>query len=215
MSNAEFNPVPVRPCVKCGATDRCKKGDCKPCKKIRAAKWYEKNRDVIRKRCSDWYANNTEQAKSLALARRCADGQREKAAQKSAKWRENNPEKLKAYREAWYAANAQKVKILNAAYYAANPNVAKLAWQNRRAKKQASGGVLSKGLAPKLFKLQKGKCACCEQPLGENYHLDHIMPLALGGSNTDSNIQLLHQRCNNQKSKKHPVDFMQSRGFLL
>jgi 5-methylcytosine-specific restriction endonuclease McrA len=52
-------------------------------------------------------------------------------------------------------------------------------------------------------------------PLGDNYHIDHIMPLALGGSNTDDNIQLLRQRCNNQKCAKHPVDFMQSRGFLL
>lgn len=56
---------------------------------------------------------------------------------------------------------------------------------------------------------------CCGLPLGDNYHIDHIMPLALGGSNTDDNIQLLRQRCNNQKCAKHPVDFMQSRGFLL
>jgi 5-methylcytosine-specific restriction endonuclease McrA len=53
------------------------------------------------------------------------------------------------------------------------------------------------------------------QPLGDNYHLDHITPITLGGSNTDDNMQLLRQRCNNQKYNKHPIDFMQSRGFLL
>lgn len=41
------------------------------------------------------------------------------------------------------------------------------------------------------------------------------MPLALGGANEDWNIQLLRQRCNNQKKAKHPVDFMQSKGYLL
>lgn len=35
------------------------------------------------------------------------------------------------------------------------------------------------------------------------------------GTNTDDNIQLLRKLCNLQKSAKHPVDFMQQRGFLL
>jgi 5-methylcytosine-specific restriction endonuclease McrA len=87
--------------------------------------------------------------------------------------------------------------------------------QNRRARKRATGGELSNGLVEKLFDLQRGKCACCKQPLGDDYHLDHIMPLALGGSNTDNNMQLLRSTCNQQKHAKHPVDFMQSRGMLL
>ncbi len=86
---------------------------------------------------------------------------------------------------------------------------------NRRAKISLIGGKLSSGLSKKLFKLQKGKCACCKEPLGNNFHMDHIMPLALGGANEDWNIQLLRQTCNNQKRAKHPIDFMQKRGFLL
>ena len=77
------------------------------------------------------------------------------------------------------------------------------------------GGVLTLGLSLRLFQLQKGKCACCKKPLGSNYHMDHIMPLALGGTNTNDNIQLLRARCNLQKQAKHPVDFMQQRGYLL
>jgi 5-methylcytosine-specific restriction endonuclease McrA len=45
--------------------------------------------------------------------------------------------------------------------------------------------------------------------------MDHIVPLYLGGLNVDSNIQLLRAKCNLQKNKKHPVDFMRSKGFLL
>jgi len=41
------------------------------------------------------------------------------------------------------------------------------------------------------------------------------MPLALGGANADDNIQLLRSTCNQQKHAKHPVDFMQQKGFLL
>lgn len=42
-----------------------------------------------------------------------------------------------------------------------------------------------------------------------------IVPLALGGTNTDGNMQLLRSTCNQKKHAKHPVDFMQQRGFLL
>ena len=81
---------------------------------------------------------------------------------------------------------------------------------------EPSGGRLSKGLAAKLFAMQRGRCACgCKQPLGDDYHLDHRMPLVLGGANTDDNMQLLRKICNLQKHAKHPIDFMRQRGFLI
>lgn len=141
-----------------------------------------------------------------------------------------NIEKRKALDAAWYAANRGKVKDSNAAWKAANPKKAtvySLAWgkknpearkifdHNRNARKANNGGSLSKGIATKLFKLQNGMCPCCKQSLGANYHIDHIVPLALGGSNSDDNAQLLRATCNLQKNKKHPIDFMQQRGFLL
>ena len=68
----------------------------------------------------------------------------------------------------------------------------------------------------KVKLLRRKLCACgCGQPLGEKYELDHRMPIALGGENTDDNMQLLTRTCNRQKHAKHPVEFMKSRGFLL
>jgi 5-methylcytosine-specific restriction endonuclease McrA len=139
----------------------------------------------------------------------------EKVKESRAAYRAANTDKAKAYAEAYRAANPEKVRAYQAAWQKANPEAMRIIRANRRARKRDAGGKLSKGLSEKLFKLQYGKCACCTQPLGDNYHLDHIMPLALGGSNTDDNTQLLRQRCNLQKKAKHPVDFMQSRGFLL
>lgn len=151
----------------------------------------------------------------------------------TAVWRANNPERARASENAYRAANIDKVKARYVAHYKANYDKKKanvLRWQaehpesvrmyraTARARRRAAeaGGSLSTGLAEKLFKLQRGKCACgCKQPLGDDYHLDHIMPLARGGSNTDDNIQLLRSRCNRQKQAKHPIDFMQQRGFLI
>lgn len=204
----------LRFCKKCQAeTERNKRGYCKTCQKAYNDAYYAANHKKVKASTAAWAAANPERKKAIDAA-----------------WHKANPEKTKVAIATWQAANAERFKATNAAYRAANPEkvfAACKAWakahpearrvyyQNYQAKKRANGGTLSKGLSAKLFKLQKGKCACCGQPLGTNYHLDHIMPIVLGGPNIDSNIQLLRQHCNNQKASKHPVDFMQQRGYLL
>jgi len=88
---------------------------------------------------------------------------------------------------------------------------------NRDAKKRGAGGRLSYGIRRKLFFLQKGKCAACGMKGRglSGFHLDHIEPLALGGSHADANMQLLCPPCNLRKSSKPPVKFMQEMGMLL
>lgn len=120
--------------------------------------------------------------------------------------------KISALQAAWYVLNAERLKLCSASWRTANPIIRLIYWHNRRVK---MSGRLSQGLSAKLFILQKGRCTCCNQPLGDDYHLDHIMPIKLGGLNEDFNMQLLRAKCNMQKSGKHPTDFMQSRGFLL
>jgi 5-methylcytosine-specific restriction endonuclease McrA len=173
-------------CKKCQCeTERNKNDRCKTCAKNNSAAWKLANPEKALKAALTWRAANQEKDKA-----------QKRLAAKTA-----------------YSANPQKFKDRAKAWKSANPEIIRVFYQHRRAKK--SGGVLSRLLAQRLYKLQRGKCACCSLPLGDNYHLDHIMPLALGGSNTDDNIQLLRQRCNGQKHASHPIDFMQSRGFLL
>lgn len=76
-------------------------------------------------------------------------------------------------------------------------------------------GKLPQGSILGLVKSQKGMCAACNKNLKNGYHVDHIMPLALGGKHEIQNIQLLCPPCNLKKSSKHPIDFMQSMGKLL
>jgi 5-methylcytosine-specific restriction endonuclease McrA len=112
--------------------------------------------------------------------------------------RENNREYYREYLKRWNEANREAQRTYK---------------HNRRARIKSSG-KLSKNIAQRLFTAQKGKCACCKIKL-ENYHIDHIMPLALGGLNVDNNVQLLCPPCNLSKGAKHPVDFMRERGMLL
>jgi len=134
---------------------------------------------------------------------------------RKADWARRNREKMNANSARYRDRNPNKASFDSARWRSENPERARIQLQNKRAKKRENGGRLSPGLAKKLFALQKGKCACCGFPLGNDFHLDHIVPSALGGPNRDSNIQLLRRKCNMSKGAKHPLIFMQSKGFLL
>lgn len=219
------------------------RSNCKTCCKESSAARYKKDPAKQISYARNWQINNPEKFKEYRKNKYQANP--EKAKEIAKKYRMENPDKIKEYNAKKYASNPEaaidrvrkyraenlekrrqaekkyrdnnleKVKAACKLYRENNRDVFKLIDQNRRARKINAGGVLSKGLADRLFKLQKGKCACCKKPLGDDYHMDHIMPLALGGTNTDDNIQLLRARCNLQKHAKHPVDFMRERGFLL
>jgi 5-methylcytosine-specific restriction endonuclease McrA len=201
---------------------------CKTCAAADCAAYYAANKERIKAVANAYYSANIEKIKAKNAERYAANPERSKL--RAGKWAKENVEKRRAYSLKWNAANRdkknthskkwaeenrEKVKETKFAYRAANRGAFCVYEQNRRARKLAAGGQLSVGLSEKLFNIQRGKCACCGLPLGNDYHMDHIMPLALGGSNTDDNIQLLRQQCNNQKRAKHPVEFMQQRGYLL
>jgi 5-methylcytosine-specific restriction endonuclease McrA len=135
------------------------------------------------------------------------------------RYRENNKDKVKARKAAYRNNNKELIKIKDAIYGAkyhkSHPWAVRIRVNRRRVLKDINGGILSKNIIPKLFKLQKGLCPCCKESLSNAYHLDHIIPLYLGGTNSDDNVQLLRATCNLQKGIKHPIDFMQGRGFLL
>lgn len=220
----------MKPCIKCGSTNRDSKGKCKPCKAARDAAWRKANSEYLKaKRIADKKANpekfkaknkarylaNTEKMKLANAAWYKAN--RERADALNAEWRKAHPGRMRELRQARLKANLEivaKKKIYNAIWKKANPEANRIHAQNRRAKKRSSSGSLSNSLAEKLLKLQRGKCAICKIVLTK-YQLDHIMPLALNGLNDDANIQLLCPRCNLQKHAIHPIDFMQSKGFLL
>lgn len=125
--------------------------------------------------------------------------------------RKVNQHKTKEYMKQWFARNPGYVTR----WFQENREAAKYFWNKSKSIRRGCAGRLSRGLSEKLFKLQRGKCACCRSSINNGFHLDHIEPLSKGGENEDLNIQLLCPSCNKSKHAKHPVDFMQERGFLL
>lgn len=55
---------------------------------------------------------------------------------------------------------------------------------------------------------QDGRCYWCCRSLHETgYHVDHLLPRCMGGTNVESNLRLSCPRCNSSKSGKLPMDF--------
>lgn len=86
-------------------------------------------------------------------------------------------------------------------------------WRDRRDKTKT--GRLPAGTIKRIGNAQRWRCAICRVCVKGKYHADHIIPLALGGAHAPDNIQILCPSCNTRKSAKHPIDYMQERGFLL
>ena len=144
--------------------------------------------------------------------------------QRNAKWAAAHRDLVNANSRAWNSKNGEKKRALNTVYRqvkqkeinekrkrqrAADPSLERIKAAKRRALKKQNGGKLSTNIVQLLLQKQNGLCACCATPMNGQFHLDHIMPLSLGGANSDDNVQLLLPKCNLQKYNLHPEKFLE------
>jgi len=185
------------PCKKCESTLDVKDGICRECRILASREYYRINKDVLIEKQKIYVKNNRE---SINEAQR--------------QWGIRNKDKLASYAKKWVSKNKDKRIAAAKLWREANKEKVRLFCINRR-RMIAGSGKLSFNIATRIGNLQKWKCSICKTDICNSYHVDHIMPISLGGMNIDSNIQLLCPSCNLQKSAKHPIDFMQSKGYLL
>ena len=136
--------------------------------------------------------------------------------QRNLRWRLANAEKIRQRKRELYLQNHQHELDRARIKRSKNPEQQRIYEHNRRALKSRATGTYTQKDIVFLACTQKYLCVYCLTAISkENWHVDHIMPLALGGSNERTNLQLLCATCNLRKHKKHPVDFAQQMGFLL
>lgn len=211
-----------------------RQAECKPCSNARRKAFAATRPEEERESRRLWGKNNPEKVKKSREKSRSKPAHRIRMKKYGAEWYAENKVRLVPLRRKWYLENKKAHNARSLAYYYANPEVwreyhKKWAQQNRelmrlytsasgakrRAAKVNSLGSFTASDVRELLKLQKGKCAACRDKLTYKFHRDHIVPLSRGGSNDKRNIQLLCPACNVRKHAKDPIDFMQSKGFLL
>lgn len=92
------------------------------------------------------------------------------------------------------AASTEKVRADLEAAASGHPN----AWRYRR--------------RLQIFDKTSGRCWHCNNPLGFEWHADHLIPRAAGGSNKLENLVPSCPECNHEKAdfigwKKNPLGF--------
>jgi 5-methylcytosine-specific restriction endonuclease McrA len=171
-----------------------------------------KTDEKILERNRQWWAKNA----SILSARRKASYAEspEKAKKKAREYYEKNKESrlraLRAYRE----QNRELIREQHRQHYRQNIERRRSFSSRQRAKRRNAEGRYTEHDVRELMLKQKSKCAVCLVKF-EEYHIDHIQPLSVGGTNYPSNLQLLCAPCNLKKSNKDPLIFMQENGYLL
>jgi 5-methylcytosine-specific restriction endonuclease McrA len=212
---------------------------CKLCVKSYKRDHYEKNKAVLAEKCAAYYRDNRESI--INRTRAYYEKNKDLILQKS---RENYPaiaDKKRQSARNYRNANRQRIIIAGRTYYKKNRQaisemrkqsrgkqrekereywlknrVSVLAKNaNQRARKRNAPGRYTAADVNHMITMQKSCCAVCRTRLSGNYHVDHIVALANGGTNDKTNLQILCPQCNMSKSARDPVEFMQSRGYLL
>ena len=131
-------------------------------------------------------------------ARRARD--REKIRERDRERYRANPEPKKKRARAHYAANREAEIVKRREHYAANKETYAAYSAARKALKR---GVERQPYPRReIYDRDGGKCRICnaELPYAPNaFHLDHIVPLSLGGPDTPANLQLTCPGCNRTK----------------
>lgn len=181
--------------------------------KMRAAAYRIKNPEKRKETQAKYRSANREKVSAVNAAYRTNNA--EKIKESSAVYRETNSEKVKKAKAAYKERNLEKVNASKTAWAKANPDKRAAFCRNRKALKRTAEGSHTAEDIKRIYKAQNGKCACCKTKVGKKYHVDHVIPLARGGSNWASNLQVLCPNCNVRKQAKDPITFMQSLGMLL
>lgn len=151
------------------------------------------------KRCRD---NNPERAHALAKAYRQANRERETA--RVRRWI-NTPkgrESAKASYRRWAIRNPEKAGKIKA----------------RRARAEANGNATPELIEAKWEASDKTCCLCghpidrtLRSPHTDSYTLEHLTPIARGGTHDIDNIDFAHRSCNTSKGIKTLEEYMEAK----
>ena len=127
--------------------------------------------------------------------------------QYGARWRRQNKDRRGEYARAYQAAKPEVNRRATGRYRRRNPEVMRVVQANRRARAAGVDGSLSIDDVRERHAQSGGRCHWCGADLGDEYHIDHAIPLSRGGVNAAPNIVIACPPCNRRKFTKMPEEF--------
>lgn len=200
------------------AERRVSSGHCMVCLNKNKMVSHHRHKTETNTRRRSKHAANPERIRELDRSRHAVNPERKREAdrrrylrdkkkrrQLALKWRAENPER-----------NKELARVGTKRWRVKHPEKAREGWHKRRARERNARGSFSAADLREIRKLQRNRCARCRKSLKhKKAHVDHIIPLAKGGTNDRTNIQLLCAPCNLTKAARDPIDDARRLGRLL
>jgi 5-methylcytosine-specific restriction endonuclease McrA len=203
---------PIRHGTVDGYSNRgCRCEDCKAAHADRARRYYEANCEEISQRSRQRYEANRENV--LQRNQEYYEANREKVIERVRRYAETNPEKISKKQRRWRDANPEH----NRQWRQTNPEkaatISSLASHRRRAREL---DAFIEDVPPlEIFERDEWRCqipGCLypDIPVSRSVtyphpifaSLDHVVPLAKGGTHERSNLVTAHLRCNIAKGDR-------------
>lgn len=156
--------------------------------------YYRKNRKQELARYYRWKEEHREEIKEYW--REYCRERKSKKREYDQQYRIANRDKIRAGKKKWVENNRESIRLKGRVYAAL-----------RNARKRKTGGSYTKKDIKDQYARQHGKCYYCGQKVGDTYHVDHVVPLSRGGSNSPENLVVACVHCNLSKSNKLPHEW--------
>ena len=168
--------------------------------KIKARKkaYRQEKKEEIKAYNKAYRKENEERMKARDKAYREENKEKIKASNKA--YRKENEESMKARDKAYKEENKEKIKAQDKAYREANKDRYSAYSAKRRALKiVALLPTTDNELVKNIYKQAKEM----SEKRGEEYHVDHIIPLSIGGAHHQDNMRVITAKENLEKNDKY------------
>lgn len=177
---------------------------CKTCNRAHAKQWYENNPEQARITQKEYYEAHKGKIKQYKSAWQSKN--RKRLDVYHAEWRAQNREKIRQEQNTKRSQDPERYREYGRKWLRIPENLKKknVQTRNRRANRKNAPGKHTREDILKQLEIQKDHCYWCSQPLNDNYHADHVLPVNRGGTNYPENLVCACPTCNCSKGDKLP-----------
>lgn len=162
----------------------------------RAKVWKDAHREQVRAEGRAYSKANRDKSQAWKVANRAQIAEAERL------FRIEQPERYKARVNRYRATDKGAASVRTSLH-------------NRRARLKCVEGEFTAPDIQRIGDRQKWKCHWCGVPTKHDYHVDHLISLAKGGTNWPSNLVIACPPCNQSKGASDPLDYARRKGRLL